>query len=64
MGNIDKLIRLVLAAVIAVLFFTNTITGTLGVVLLILAIIFVLTSLVGICPSYLPFNISTRRKNN
>ena len=50
MGNLDRIIRVLVAAVIAVLFFTKTVTGTLGIVLLVLAAVFVLTSLVSFCP--------------
>jgi hypothetical protein len=60
MGTSDRIIRLVIAAVIAVLFFTNVIQGILGTVLLVLACIFLLTSLVGFCPLYTPFRLSTR----
>ncbi len=59
MGTADRIIRLIIAAVIAVLFFTNTITGVLGVILMVLAGIFVLTSLFGTCLIYLPFGLST-----
>lgn len=59
MGSADKIVRLVIAAIIAILYFTNTITGTLGIVLLVLATVFVLTSLIGLCPLYLPFGINT-----
>lgn len=59
MGQADRIIRLIVAAVIAVLFFTKVITGTLAIVLLILAGIFLLTSWIGTCPAYLPFGIST-----
>ncbi|MEP7141605.1 MAG: DUF2892 domain-containing protein [Ferruginibacter sp.] len=52
MGNPDRIIRLLLAVVFAVLYFTNIITGTFGIVLLVLAGVFVLTSLVSICPLY------------
>ncbi len=52
MGNADRIIRLLLAVVVGILYFTNTITGTLGIVLLVLAGVFVLTSLVSICPLY------------
>ncbi len=62
MGNADRIIRFVIAAVIAILFFTNVLTGTLSIVLLVLAVIFVLTSLVNFCPLYLPFGLSTRSK--
>lgn len=59
MGNIDRIIRVVIAAVIAVLFFMEIISGTLGIVLLALGGIFLLTSLVGFCPIYAPFGIKT-----
>ena len=59
MGSADRIIRLVLAAIVAVLYFTNIITGTLGIVLLIIAGVFVLTSLISFCPLYLPFGIKT-----
>ena len=60
MGNADRIIRVIIAAVIAVLYFTGIISGTLGIILLVLAGIFVLTSLVSVCPLYLPFGIRTR----
>lgn len=62
MGGADRIIRLIIAAVIAILFFTNVITGTLGIILLILGGVFVLTSLVGFCPLYLPFGFNTCAK--
>lgn len=62
MGSADKLIRVLLAAVFAVLYFTNTVEGTLGIVLLALGGVFLLTSLVSFCPLYLPFGISTCKK--
>lgn len=52
MGTTDKLIRLVIAVVFAVLHFTGTVTGTLGIVLLALGGVFVLTSLISFCPLY------------
>ena len=61
MGSADKIIRFVIAAVIAVLFFTDVISGTLGIVLLVLAGVFVLTSFISFCPLYLPFGIKTCR---
>ena len=59
MGNTDRIIRLLLAAVVAVLYFTNTITGTLGIVLLVLAGVFVLTSLISFCPLYTLLGLNT-----
>lgn len=59
MGNVDRLIRVIVAAVIAVLYFTGTLTGTLGIVLLVLAGIFLATSFISFCPLYAPFGLST-----
>lgn len=59
MGTADKAVRILLAVVIAILYFTGYIPGTLGLVLLILAGIFVLTSLVSFCPLYAPLGINT-----
>ena len=63
MGNIDKIIRVLVAMVIAILFFTNIIVGTLGVILLVLAGVFVLTSLISFCPLYTLVGINTRPKD-
>ncbi len=62
MGTIDRGIRAVIAAVIIVLYFTNVITGTLGLVLIALSVVFLLTSLIGTCPLYLPFGIKTNKE--
>jgi len=62
MGTIDKVIRILVAVVVVVLYFTNAILGLLGIILLILAAVFVLTSLLGFCPLYLPFGLSTKKK--
>lgn len=62
MGNVDRAIRLVVAAVIVVLYFINVISGILGIILLALAGIFVLTSLIRVCPLYMPFGIKTCNK--
>lgn len=59
MGTADKAIRVLIAIVIAILYFTGTLSGTLGLVLLILAGVFVLTSLISFCPLYAPFGINT-----
>lgn len=59
MGNADRIIRLILAAVFAYLYFGNVITGTLGLVLIILGGVFVLTSLVSFCPLYKLVGINT-----
>jgi hypothetical protein len=62
MGTIDKVIRILVAIVIAVLYFTHVISGTLGIILLVLAGVLVLTSLIGFCPLYLPFGLNTGKK--
>lgn len=59
MGNTDRIIRLLLAAVFAILYFTNTVTGTLGIVLLVLGGVFVVTSLVSFCPLYTLVGLNT-----
>ncbi len=59
MGTADRIIRVIIAAIVAVLYFTGIIQGTLGVILLVLAGIFVLTSLVSFCPLYALFGLST-----
>ena len=59
MGNTDRIIRTVVAIVIGVLYFNETITGTLGLVLMILAVVFALTSFVSFCPLYTLVGVST-----
>ena len=59
MGNTDRIIRVLIAAVIAALYFTNTITGTLAYVLLAVGAIFLLTSFIGSCPLYSVFGSNT-----
>ena len=59
MGTADRLIRVIIAVVVAALYFAEVITGTLGLVLMIVAAVFVLTSLVGFCPLYAPFGLRT-----
>ncbi|MFC2100427.1 DUF2892 domain-containing protein [Bacteroidota bacterium] len=59
MGSADRIIRVIIAVIIAILYFTGIVGGTLGIVLIILAGVFVLTSFVSFCPLYLPFGIKT-----
>lgn len=63
MGIADRVIRIALAAVVAVLYFTNQLTMVAAIILGILAVVFLVTGIVGICPLYLPFGISTKRKS-
>lgn len=62
MGNLDRIIRLMAAATIAVLYFTNFISGTVALILLIVAIIFMVTSFISFCPLYYPFGINAQKK--
>lgn len=59
MGTADRSIRVIIAAIVAFLYFNGTISGTIGIILLVLAAVFVLTSLVSFCPLYAPFGIRT-----
>jgi len=61
MGTIDRILRAVIAIVIGVLYFTGTITGTIGTILALVAVIFLATSAIGFCPLYFPFKISTKK---
>lgn len=63
-GNIDKVFRILIALVIFGLYLAHIITGTLAIILLVLAVVFILTSIVKFCPLYLPFGINTIKKNN
>lgn len=62
MGTIDRIIRAALAVLIGILYFTGQISGTAALVLGILAIVFLLTSVVSFCPLYLPLGFSTKGK--
>ncbi len=63
MGTLDRIIRVALVVLVAVLYFTGVISGTLAIILGILAAVFLLTSLIGVCPLYMPFGISTKKKS-
>jgi hypothetical protein len=52
MGNTDRIIRITVAAIIGLLYFTNIISGTLAIVLLIVSAIFIFTSIISFCPLY------------
>ncbi len=63
MGSIDRVIRVLVALVIGALFFSHVITGTVALILLVLGGVFLLTSMISVCPLYLPFGINTRGEN-
>jgi hypothetical protein len=61
-GSADRILRIVLAIVIGMLFLTGKITGTAGIAAAVFAAVFLLTASVGTCPLYLPFGINTNKK--
>lgn len=61
MANWDRVVRFIVALVFGYLFFAKMVAGTVGIILLIIAIVFLLTSLVGFCPLYKVFNFSTKK---
>ncbi len=63
MGNLDRAFRLVVVVAIGIAYLMGQLSGTLAIVLGVVAVAFLLTSLVGTCPAYLPFGLSTRGKN-
>ena len=63
MGSLDLVIRTILAVLVAILYFTDQISGTAAIILGIFAVIFLLTSFVSFCPLYAPFKFSTIKKS-
>lgn len=61
MGSADRIIRVLLAIVVAILYFTDQISGTAAIILGLLALIFIATSFIGFCPLYAPFKLSTKK---
>ena len=59
MGNIDRVLRIVIAIALGVLYYLGIIEGVVGIVLIAVAVVFALTSFVGFCPLYAPFGLST-----
>ncbi len=64
MGTTDKIIRISIAVLVAILYFTKVIPGTLGIILMVLAVVFVLTSLISFCPLYTILGINTCKKKD
>ncbi len=62
MGTVDKSIRILVAAIIAILLFTKVIEGILAIILLIVAVMFIVTSFISVCPMYPVLGINTRKK--
>ena len=61
MGSADRILRLIVASAIALLYFTDQISGLATIILGVFAVIFALTSFVGVCPLYLPLKFSTKK---
>jgi Na+(H+)/acetate symporter ActP len=59
MGIIDRIIRILLAIVVVILYITGSISGAAAIILGIMALVFIVTSLIGFCPLYVPLKIST-----
>lgn len=62
MSNTDRIVRVVIAALFAYLYFSGTVAGALGIVLVVLGAVFLLTSVIAFCPLYAPFKFSTYKK--
>ncbi len=64
MGTIDRVVRFLVAVLIAILYFTDQISGIAAIILGIFAVVFLITSFISSCPLYLPLKISTLKKSN
>jgi len=63
MGSVDRIVRFIIAVVVGVLYYQGIVGGTIGIILLIAAAIFLITSLISFCPLYFPFGLSTKKKS-
>lgn len=63
MGSVDRIVRVVFAVLVAVLYFTDSISGTVAIILGLFAVIFLATSAMGFCPLYVPFKLTTKKKD-
>jgi uncharacterized membrane protein len=64
MGGIDKLVRIIVALIFVLLYFKGIVTGVWGIVMLVIAAVFVLTSLISFCPLYTFLGLNTTKKEN
>ena len=64
MGSLDRVIRTLIAIGIGVLYFTGRISGTLAIILGVVAVVFLVTSFLARCPGYIPLGLSTRRESH
>ena len=63
MGSSDKTIRIIAGILFIILYLVGTVSGLFGIILLVLGLVFLLTSFIGFCPLYVPFKINTCKKN-
>ena len=64
MSHADRWVRVILAAIFAILYFSGTVQGTLGLILLVLGGVFIITAIFRVCPLYMPFGLSTCAKED
>ena len=64
MGSIDRVLRVLVAVVVGILYFMGQITGVAAIIFGIFAVVFLLTSAIGFCPLYLPLKLSTMKKKD
>ncbi len=62
-SNMDRIIRVIIAIIFASLYFTGKVSGTFGIILLVVGIVFLLTSIISFCPLYAMFGLSTKKKD-
>jgi K+-transporting ATPase A subunit len=63
MGTVDRVTRVVLALAVLALYLAGKLSGLMAIILCALAVVFLVTSLFGFCPAYIPLRISTKKKN-
>lgn len=61
MGALDRILRIIIAVILAILYLTKTVTGTLGIIFLVIALVFLITSILGYCPLYTIVGITTKK---
>ncbi len=62
MGVLDRILRIIIAVILAILYLTKIATGTLGIIFLVIALVFLITSILGYCPLYTIIGITTKKE--
>lgn len=62
MGTLDRLLRTLIAVFIGILYLLDVLTGTWAIIVGTIAIVFLLTSFIGTCPLYLPFDLPVKNQ--